>query len=245
MFEKSLPGTGGRSRWSFLVSLVTQAALIAGAVALSIASAPALAPPEWTRVLIAPPPPAGPPPPPPPTVAVRPTQVFEGFRQPREIPDQVAMITEAPQELTAVAGPTGPYVDGATGDPGSAGIIGGTGDFSPVAPPPPPEPEPEPEAEAPSGPVPVASTVQAARLIRRVEPVYSRIAIETRTQGTVRLHAVISPEGTIERLQVLSGHPLLIPAAVQAVKQWRYRPTLLGSKAVPVETQIDVVFKLR
>jgi len=65
-----------------------------------------------------------------------------------------------------------------------------------------------------------------------------------RTEGTVRLAAIISRDGTIQNLKVLSGHPLLIKAAVEAVERWRYQPTLLDGKAVEVETEIEVRFKL-
>ena len=86
--------------------------------------------------------------------------------------------------------------------------------------------------------------VQAAMLIRRVEPFYPAIARQTRIQGTVQLHAVIARDGSIASLEALSGHPLLIRAALDAVRQWRYRPTLLGSEPVEVETYITVIFKL-
>lgn len=86
--------------------------------------------------------------------------------------------------------------------------------------------------------------VQAALLIRRVEPFYPAIARQTRIQGTVQLHAVIARDGSIVSLEALSGHPLLIRAALDAVRQWRYRPTLLGSEPVEVETYITVIFKL-
>ena len=86
--------------------------------------------------------------------------------------------------------------------------------------------------------------VQAALLIHRVEPVYPPIAKQTRTQGTVQLHAVIGRDGSIESMEVLSGHPLLVRAAREAVSQWRYRPTLLGGVPVEVDTYITVIFRL-
>jgi periplasmic protein TonB len=86
--------------------------------------------------------------------------------------------------------------------------------------------------------------VQAAMLIRRVEPFYPSLARQTRIQGTVQLHAIIARDGSIASLEALSGHPLLIRAALDAVRQWRYRPTLLGSEPVEVETYVTVIFKL-
>ena len=81
-------------------------------------------------------------------------------------------------------------------------------------------------------------------LIHRVQPEYPQLARQARIQGTVVLRAVISREGRIENLQVLSGHPLLVPAAMDAVRQWRYRPYFLNDLPVEVETQITVNFTL-
>lgn len=81
-------------------------------------------------------------------------------------------------------------------------------------------------------------------LIHRVQPEYPQLARQARIQGTVVLRAIISREGRIENLQVLSGHPLLVPAALDAVRQWRYRPYSLNDEPVEVETQITVNFTL-
>jgi periplasmic protein TonB len=92
--------------------------------------------------------------------------------------------------------------------------------------------------------VPVTSTIEAAKLISRVQPVYPTIAIQARIQGNVVLHAIISKDGAVSELQVLSGHPLLVNAALEAVRQWRYSPTLLSGQPVEVETTITVTFVL-
>ena len=89
--------------------------------------------------------------------------------------------------------------------------------------------------------------VVLSNLISTVKPTYPRFAVITRTQGTVILEAVITREGTIDksRLRVLStASPLLTPAAIEAVEQWRYRPTLLSGKPVEVLTTITVNFSL-
>jgi protein TonB len=111
-----------------------------------------------------------------------------------------------------------------------------------VAPPPPPPAKPKAQpveakkpAEPPSGPIRVSSSMQEAKIIRRVIPVYPSLARSARVQGTVKLQGVISTDGRIERLQVISGHPLLVQAAVDAVRQWVYRPTLLNGQPVEVE----------
>ena len=85
--------------------------------------------------------------------------------------------------------------------------------------------------------------VLAAHLISRIEPMYPPLAIQTKTEGTVRLHAFISREGRILSLEVVSGHPLLSCGA-RCVRQWRYRPTLLNGEPVEVETSITVIFRL-
>jgi protein TonB len=90
----------------------------------------------------------------------------------------------------------------------------------------------------------VSSDLQSALLIHQVKPVYPALARQARISGVVRLEAVIAEDGTIRELRVLSGHPLLAPNARDAVRQWRYRPTLLGGVPVPVFTHIDVHFKL-
>jgi periplasmic protein TonB len=81
-------------------------------------------------------------------------------------------------------------------------------------------------------------------LIRRVDPVYPPLARNARIQGAVILFATISTAGTIENLRVLSGHPLLVGAAIDAVKQWRYRPYILNGEPIEVETEITVNFVL-
>lgn len=84
----------------------------------------------------------------------------------------------------------------------------------------------------------------AANLIRKVTPVYPPLARQARISGTVRFSAIISKDGRIENLQVISGHPLLIQSAEEAVRQWVYKPTLLNGEPTEVSTTIDVNFTL-
>jgi len=86
------------------------------------------------------------------------------------------------------------------------------------------------------------SSLLEGSLIRRAQPVYPPLARRARIQGSVVLAAVISKTGTIENLILISGHPMLIPAALQAVSQWRYRPYILNGEAIEVDTQITVNF---
>jgi protein TonB len=86
------------------------------------------------------------------------------------------------------------------------------------------------------------SMMQPGMLINRVEPQYPKLAIATGIQGSVRLHAIIAKDGTIQSLTVISGHPFLAHAAVDAVKQWRYQPYILNGEVVEVDTFITVNF---
>ena len=95
-----------------------------------------------------------------------------------------------------------------------------------------------------SKPVIVSRGVSEGLLIHQVKPTYPHLAIITHTQGEVILQAVIGKDGSIQNLRVVSGHPMLIKAAVDAVQQWRYRPYLLNGEPVEVETQVRVTFTI-
>jgi protein TonB len=108
-----------------------------------------------------------------------------------------------------------------------------------------PQPHPvETASKAPDHPRQVGEAVQAAKLIRKIVPAYPLLAKQARVSGTVRLTGVIAKDGSIEQLQVVSGNPLLVPAALAAVKQWLYRPTFLNGQPVEVIAPIDVIFTL-
>ena len=115
------------------------------------------------------------------------------------------------------------------------GVPGSIGDPSAIAPPPP--------APAPTRPLRVSHWAEG-NLVYRVQPSYPALAREARIQGTVRLRAIVSKNGTIENLSVLSGHAMLVGSAIEAVRQWRYRPYLLNGEPVEVETEITVNFLL-
>ena len=246
MFQQSLLGSGraARKSWSFAVSLLAQTLVVCLVLLATIAYTPLLPAARFAAVILEPPkPPAGPQPVPEQAPVVQPERYTAELTQPTRIPDRVARIVD-PAEAPRISGAAYPGVVGAP--PGIPdGIINAV--CSSVPPPRPPQPEPVVKAPEPSsaGPVPVSSGVQAARLIRRVEPVYPPLARQARISGSVRLRAIISADGAVEQLSVLSGHPLLIRAAVDAVSQWRYRPTLLSGRATPVATEIEVNFVLR
>jgi protein TonB len=104
----------------------------------------------------------------------------------------------------------------------------------------------EPSAEPPASPrsVRISAAVAAGMLIHKVDPDYPADARAAHVQGTVVLHALISEAGTIDKLTVVSGPPMLTPAALDAVRQWRYRPYLLNGEPTAVETTINVNFSL-
>jgi len=153
---------------------------------------------------------------------------------PKAIPKEVKIIKEEaePPDMGNV-GVTGGVPGGVPGGQAGGvigGIIGGV-----VGGPPPPKPKTR---------TVVGGNVMAARIINRVQPVYPPLARQTRIQGTVKLHAIIAKDGTIQNLEVIAGHPLLVQAALDAVRQWRYQPTLLNGEPVEVDTTIDVIFSL-
>jgi TonB family protein len=87
--------------------------------------------------------------------------------------------------------------------------------------------------------------ITAKSLIDKVSPVYPPLAVQARIEGTVRLHTIIAKDGTVLQIEVMSGHPLLVQAAIDAVRQWRYRPTLLNGEPVEVDTTVDVIFSIK
>jgi len=103
--------------------------------------------------------------------------------------------------------------------------------------------EPSPHPGTPQR-IRVGGNVQEQNLIRKVEPVYPPLALQARIQGTVRFTAIISKDGHVQNLQLVSGHPLLVESARAAVVQWEYKPMLLNGQPVEVVTQIDVNFTL-
>lgn len=138
---------------------------------------------------------------------------------------------------------------GATGgDPNGSfspgGSVGNGGTIATGAPPPPPEPERPAPAPQATGPQRVASSVLSGRAIRRAEPPYPTIAKQTHTSGDVIVEVVVSESGDVASARVVSGHPLLRDAALQAARNWRFTPTLLGGKPTKVVGTITFAFKL-
>jgi len=152
------------------------------------------------------------------------------------VPTSIPPLNTQPEIIDDAPAPLG-SIDTSVFVPPTIGTI-----ISRVIPPPPPPPQVN--DVTPSKPITVTSDVQAAKLIRKVIPVYPKLAIIARISGTVRLTGIIGKDGLIQQLQVIDGPPLLVKAAVDAVRQWVYRPTMLSGKPVEVIAPIDVNFTL-
>src|SRR6202166_75616 len=251
MFEQTFVDGAGKTNkpWTVVVSFLVQLIGITAAIIIPLLFTDALPKTQLTSFLVAPPPPPPPPPPPaasaPKIVKVIPPQFHAGkLMQPKAIPKEITMIKE--EELPAASGVQGVVGGVPGGVPGgvTGGVIGGIiGSVPSAAPPPPPVKVEEKRAATPQR-IRVGGNVQAALAIRAPKPAYPQLAKQARIQGVVRLNAVIGKDGTIQNLTAASGHPLLVPAALEAVRQWLYKPTLLNGEPVEVVTVIDVNFTL-
>lgn len=160
---------------------------------------------------------------------------------PKTIPKEVKMIKEEDMPPPSTGGVVGGVPGGVPGGT-AGGVLGGIiGGLPSAAPPPPPPPKEKPVTPKS---IRVGGNVQAANILRQPKPVYPPLAKQARIQGTVRFNAVIGKDGTIQNLTLVSGHPLLVQAAQEAVRNWVYRPTLLNGEPVDVITTIDVNFTL-
>src|ERR1043165_36425 len=234
MFEDSLIESGGklttRRGRTTTFSFILQAAIIGVMILIPLMFTEALPKAMTLTFLSAPPPP---PPPPPPPAAVKivkavQTEIINGqLRTPTKIPKKVEMIKEeeAPPPMTGVVGGVPGGVPGGSMGGVMGSIIGGT----PVA-------VPKVAVQR----VRVSQGVTQGMVIHRVQPTYPPLARTARVQGSVVLAAIIGKDGTVQNLHVMSGHPLLTQAALDAVKQWRYKQYILNGEPVEVDTQITV-----
>jgi len=238
MFEDSLIESGGKLKTSrgrtTTFSFFLQAIIIGVMVLIPLLITDALPKAQLMMALVAPPPP--PPPPPPPAVVhvvkqVQ-TDIVNGqLRTPTKIPKKVEIIKEeeAPPPVSGVVGGVPGGVPGGQ----MGGVIGGIIGNTPVA-------VPKVAVQR----VRVSQGVTQGMVLHKVQPVYPPLARTARVQGSVVLAAIIGKDGTIQNLHVVSGHPLLTQAALDAVKQWRYRPYILNGEPVEVDTQVTVNFTL-
>jgi protein TonB len=216
--------------WSIGLSVIIQAAILGAMLLIPLIYTQVLPKGMLTTFLVAPPPP---PPPPPPQQAVvkqlKPVKVIavNKMAAPTVIPKKIEIAKDEappavnPSDTAGVAGGTG-------------NVLGGVGTGAAPAPPPPAAPKR----------ITVGGNVQSAALVNKVEPQYPPIAKTAHVSGTVVLHAIIAKDGSVEKLQFVSGPALLMASAMSAVKEWRYRPTMLNGQPVEVDTTVQVVFSL-
>ena len=156
------------------------------------------------------------------------------FCQPPSVPTTISM--QDPKPSPGADGPEGDTIPGLLPAPGAEG----------GNPPPTSRPVAPPEEKTPAikERLRVSEMQQMAQLTTRVEPRYPPLAIQIHREGRVELHALISTEGRIESLEVISGDPLFIQSALAAVREWRYRPTILNGRHIEVDTRITVIYTL-
>ena len=228
----------GRKTFTTVFSFIVQSFLLGILVLVPLMFTDVLPKGQLLTFLVAPPPP--PPPPPPPAAApvrvVRETDLLNSgsLRTPTAIPKKIEMIREESAPPPAMGGVVGGVPGGIPG--GQVGgvlgsILSNTAQIS------------APKLEPPKR-VRISQGVTQGMRVRYIEPSYPKIALAARITGAVQLHAIIGKDGVIKELEAISGHPMLIQPAMDAVKQWRYRPYLLNGEAVEVETNITVTFQI-
>jgi periplasmic protein TonB len=246
LFSDSLLQYSGQKKqqtWATLLSFLLQCFMLGILLLLPLYFTEQLPKSQLLTFLVAPPPP------PPPAAEQQVARIMKqiqsdllssgALRTPTRIPQKVQMIKEeeAPPPMPSTGGVVGGVPGGIPGGQ-LGGVIGGivnsTANLSYI---------PKLQAVVPQR-VRISQGVTTGMLVHRVEPPYPALARSARISGSVVLKAIISKEGTIEDLTLVSGHPMLVPAAIDAVRQWRYRPYLLNGQPVEVETTITVIFTL-
>ncbi len=235
MFNELIESSSQRKKtntgWSVILSAIIQISALSVLIVIPLIYTQALPKAMLATLLIAPPPPPPPPPPPVKEVIKPVARLIQSGKlmQPRAIPKDVAVFKEAelPPDVINNTNQSGVF----GGIPGQ-GLMAGDG---PVVPP--------PKAPAPVR-IKQGGAVTAASIVAQTHPAYPSLARQARIQGTVVLHAIIDKEGRVAQLEVISGHPLLVQSALEAVKQWRYKPTQLNGDPVEVDTTIQVTFTM-
>jgi len=222
--------------WTVTLSVIVQASIVGFMILLPLIYTEALPKGLMTTYLTAPAPPPPPPPPAPKVQIIKPVAhlIQQGkLVSPTVIPKKVNIIKEAeePPDVVGMVGGVPGGVEGGSAGGVLGGILGGAGS----GPPPPPRPK---------APLRIGGNVMQASLVHQVTPIYPQIAKTAHISGTVILHAIIGTDGAVQDLQYISGPPLLMRSAMDAVRQWRYRPTMLNGEPVQVDTTISVVFTL-
>lgn len=226
-----------RRRWTQTTSFIAQVLIVGILVFLPFWFTEILPAQQLATFLVAPPPPPPPPPPAAPTLKANKvvSEVANGqLLAPNKIPKKVKQVEEeqAPAQITGVIGGVVGGVPGGSSGGVIGSLINSTSHSANI-----------PIAAAPKR-IRVSTGISEGMLLRRVEPVYPIIAQRARIEGMVELRAIISKDGMIEGLQRVNGHPLLVAAAMDAVRQWRYRPYMLNGEPLEVETSVVVNFHM-
>jgi protein TonB len=250
MFEQSQLGlnvVNHRKPASMIVGFILQALGAAGAVLISLLFTEAVPRTKYATFLMSPP-----------SGNQRPVEIVQSkpravpvkfkpracaFCAPAQVPEHAAILVEQQRSEPPADLDTNAVFMGVEGgiDGNSSAFLASSFMRNDPVPPPPPVVK---SADRTPDPVRVSSSVALAKLVHRVQPLYPKMALMARIQGSVNLEAVIDEQGNIANLRVVSGHPLLIQAAVDAVSEWRYEPTQLNGLPVAVITTVEVNFKI-
>ncbi len=237
-----------RKTADWLISFAVHAAIVAALIIVPMFFTQAL---DLTRseitYLAAPPTPYAPPPPPAAAVSVTPATRRPVIRpstltMPIAIPRKVQVLHDAASDDAdldaAASGVPGGVIGGVPGGV-LGGVLGGVGTVAPPPPPPPPA-----AAVASNTPLHIGGDVKSPRAIYTPQPKYPMLALQGRIEGDVEIDAVIDKDGNVVQERVMSGPPLLVSAAMDAVKHWKYQPTFLNGAPWPIELTINVTFSL-
>ena len=231
---------------SFVASMVLHASAIAALIILPLIFFNKLPDLELVTFLYQPPEPPPPPPPPVPP-AFRPQTIVAKYSVPTAIPKSIPPPdTDTPPVVDkSLVSSINVGVPGGVLGGSALGLAGGVlGKQLPLPPPPKPVEEAAP-VKPPVKPIFVGGDVQEAKLIYKQPAIYPSLALKARISGTVLLRITVNEEGTVSDVKVINGHPLLVPAAVDAVSHWKYKPTILNGQPYPVIATVAVNFMLQ
>jgi periplasmic protein TonB len=229
----------------FVISVVAHTVLLGAVLLVPLYFTEALDLHGFTRtMLVAPPVPA--PPPPPAAAVARPAIIPKKLAlsaakliAPRAIPNHIVRTVDASAAPDAAPGNSAGVPGGVPGgQPG--GVIGGILSGASGYVPPPPV-----ALIQPRRPVRIGGAIKEPRLIARVDPVYPLLLQRARVESEVVIDAVVDAQGNVVQMQPVSGHRLLIASAMEALRQWKYEPTILNGEAIPVELRVTFTFRVK
>jgi periplasmic protein TonB len=236
----------GSQMLSGVVAVLLHVVVIAGPLLAGLYYTDSINIKQYASVILVAPPPPPPPPPPATGQVIKPKVVHHVLMNagkllaPTVIPKHVAEIKEPPLADDSFGGVIGGVPGGVPGGQ-LGGVLGGVigGVLNTAA-----RPVPPPPTVKPNGPVRVGGHVRQPKVIVQVLPKYPVLARETHVQGQVRIDAVLDEQGNVVEMKIVSGHPLLYQAALDALKQWKYQPTYLNDRPIAVRLIVTINFQL-